>query len=611
MGRLERIQTLQKRYIENCLEYSALNDAMFQKVDFDEWNTMLMTRSEKIRKIFQDNEVLVEKMKKLLSENLTKEVADSLFQLMLDMNQLAISDASMTLMVMNSLIEFYEREGDLGKTIFLQVLCAHEETEFFVRIYGNNGLVDPRSRYLKVIGYKEQYVSLERPGSRRSIFLAYYNLIGSLPDVVPEYRKDSLRYYFEAMELWNSHEAQSLDGDKEEFRQVIRQLNVLVINLFTRYLMDEMTDEDVYFSILRDLMENQTECVPTDMRKVIQIIIDYNERRISKKEFMEKLFDFFVVLSKAVPHYERSFEGITRFCLVENIAYTVLRLLRTVDEEEFVADTYRKRIKRYFIDYLGTVPYKDYTYFFDETANEVFSNLVYFEENEDDKLTVLQELVIQRQPLTYFHSAMVREIARMIALVAIEQKPELFESLKRCGMNDKDSIMNYVMNAAFIHDIGKCMTAGLVNLQSRKLTNQEFEMIKLHSAKGLDITNKDYSFGKYYDVMLGHHKSYDGKNGYPVTFNNTKSSYRIVIDLVSIADSIDAATDYYGRNYAHGKSFFSTLQELVEGKGTRYNPDLVEVLEENEALQKELEYITSEGRNRIYYDCYNIMFRRK
>ena len=62
--------------------------------------------------------------------------------------------------------------------------------------------------------------------------------------------------------------------------------------------------------------------------------------------------------------------------------------------------------------------------------------------------------------------------------------------------------------------------------------------------------------------MLGHHKTYDGKGGYPLEFDNLNSKYKSAIDLISISDSIDAATDVLGRNYANGKNFYSLLDEL-------------------------------------------------
>ena len=52
----------------------------------------------------------------------------------------------------------------------------------------------------------------------------------------------------------------------------------------------------------------------------------------------------------------------------------------------------------------------------------------------------------------------------------------------------------------------------------------------------------DEVFEPYIDVILGHHKTYDGKGGYPADFDNTASSKRILIDLITIADCTDAAT---------------------------------------------------------------------
>ena len=112
------------------------------------------------------------------------------------------------------------------------------------------------------------------------------------------------------------------------------------------------------------------------------------------------------------------------------------------------------------------------------------------------------------------------------------------------------------------------------------------------------------AFEPYYDIMLGHHKTYDGKGGYPVQFDNTASPYRIIIDWITIADCTDAATDILGRNYARGKGFYDLLGELSEAKGTRYNPDIVELLEKSEELCEKLDYLTSDGRGKIYYSAY-------
>ena len=75
---------------------------------------------------------------------------------------------------------------------------------------------------------------------------------------------------------------------------------------------------------------------------------------------------------------------------------------------------------------------------------------------------------------------------------------------------------------------------------------------------------------------------------------------RILIDLITIADCTDAATDILGRNYNTGKSFRELLKELAEGAGTKYNPDLVSVIQGDAALQDQISLLTSDGRSELY-----------
>jgi response regulator RpfG family c-di-GMP phosphodiesterase len=126
----------------------------------------------------------------------------------------------------------------------------------------------------------------------------------------------------------------------------------------------------------------------------------------------------------------------------------------------------------------------------------------------------------------------------------------------------------------------------------------------MHSEKGLSVVGKDKEFAPYFDIMIGHPKDYDGKNGYPLSFDNTKSKYKIVIDLIRIADAIVAGTDVYGRNYSMGKNFDMILVELVKGEGVKYNPYLVEFIKNHSDLLNELRYATIDGRYELIYNSY-------
>ena len=116
-----------------------------------------------------------------------------------------------------------------------------------------------------------------------------------------------------------------------------------------------------------------------------------------------------------------------------------------------------------------------------------------------------------------------------------------------------EDLVGFVRRCALIHDIGKTKITDIVNTQGRRLWDSEFIGIKHHPGFGADMLKKDSNLMRYCDVVLGHHKFYDGTAGYPESFDNTKSAYRIIVDLITICDCIDAATDHLGRNYKRAK----------------------------------------------------------
>ena len=196
---------------------------------------------------------------------------------------------------------------------------------------------------------------------------------------------------------------------------------------------------------------------------------------------------------------------------------------------------------------------------------------------------------------------MVKKISEEITLALLKDKKEILDPLVDSGI---ENVMDYISKAAMLHDLGKCQTVGVINAQGRKLVDEEFSCIKLHPQRALEFLDNDKDFETYFDVMIGHHKWYDGTKGYPFGFDNTKSTYKIAIDIISIADSIDAATDILGRNYTVGKNFDTLFNELLSEAGTRYNKEIVDVMAQDEELLEKLRYLTRDGREKVYYEAY-------
>ncbi len=121
-----------------------------------------------------------------------------------------------------------------------------------------------------------------------------------------------------------------------------------------------------------------------------------------------------------------------------------------------------------------------------------------------------------------------------------------------------------------------------------------------------NIAKEHESTRDYTDVIMGHHLWYDCSKGYPVKFDTFKSPYKTIIDLVTAADCLDAATDTVGRSYNRGKTFSDYEQEITEGSGTRYAPFLPELFKQPE-LRKEIEYLLDTGRKKIYRESFYLL----
>ena len=108
---------------------------------------------------------------------------------------------------------------------------------------------------------------------------------------------------------------------------------------------------------------------------------------------------------------------------------------------------------------------------------------------------------------------------------------------------------------------------------------------------------------KYADIARGHHKWYDNSRGYPEAFQTDSVAEKVVIDLVTVADCLDAATDTVGRSYSRGKTLKDMKEEFSRDAGTRYTPFVTELMADEKVLA-DLEFILSQYREKMYRDTY-------
>lgn len=134
--------------------------------------------------------------------------------------------------------------------------------------------------------------------------------------------------------------------------------------------------------------------------------------------------------------------------------------------------------------------------------------------------------------------------------------------------------INNIYVGALLHDIGKIVVPIDIIAKEGKLSNEEYEQIKIHS-KIIDYFIP-YN-GKVKDIILHHHERLDG-SGYPDHLCGNKIS--LGAQILGIIDSYDAMTSQ--RVYNRIMSKEDALKELKnctnsekDGKGVLYDKELV------------------------------------
>ena len=230
-----------------------------------------------------------------------------------------------------------------------------------------------------------------------------------------------------------------------------------------------------------------------------------------------------------------------------------------------------------------------------------------------ERVHFLNTLNVATQVTTYAHSVHVSIIAEQLMRGILAYQPELL--IGALGdfqvteiLKNKQKYLDFIHDAGMYHDIGKNTIASVVNNDYRPLTDLEFSIIKKHPEMGLEYLKLSPDLAKFHDTTLGHHKWYNGKGGYPASFDNTQSPKRIMIDIVTLSDCLQAATERIGRNYKGDKTFDTVMSEFRRDAGVRYNPDLVSLIDEHPDLAKKLANLIEDGWVDIYYNIYSQYF---
>ena len=192
------------------------------------------------------------------------------------------------------------------------------------------------------------------------------------------------------------------------------------------------------------------------------------------------------------------------------------------------------------------------------TKNEELSNTyAQLKVRYMDTIEVLRLAVDAKDEYTRGHSDRVSYYATKIGR-RMGLPPEELEKLRIAGV---------------FHDIGKIGTADDILLKSETLSPEEYEEVKRHPIKGAMILSAVSMFADIVPIVRHHHEYMDGR-GYPDGIRGEQ--IEPLARIISVADAFDAMMS--DRHYRRHLSLEETRQQLIQGRGTQFDPQVVDVL---------------------------------
>jgi putative two-component system response regulator len=234
--------------------------------------------------------------------------------------------------------------------------------------------------------------------------------------------------------------------------------------------------------------------------------------------------------------------------------------------KDFVAKPFQKDILRHRISL--HIRFNQYQLQLEDTVREL----------EDSMVASFSGLIECRDENTGGHVVRTREYVRILG--------ELLLRKGLCAEELDPTELSLIVRAAPLHDIGKVGVSDAILLKPGKLNDDEYEQMKSHTIIGAKIIDKMHkraptqrylSYAK--KIAESHHERWDG-TGYPKGLKG--KDIPLCSRIMAVADVYDALVEH--RIYRPALSHEVAMTIMTDGKGTIFDPVLLDVFEENNRL---------------------------
>ena len=272
------------------------------------------------------------------------------------------------------------------------------------------------------------------------------------------------------------------------------------------------------------------------------------------------------------------FVGVAEYCFsypIAKLTDSIKDFIRSIGDQEALDESVRnlKTVEIHWANEIGEL-YSIVSKMQSDMADQ-YRDIRRYSENvmkmQDGLIILIADMVENRDSDTGDH---IQKTASYVNII--------LEGLKRKGYYTEQltpQYMEYVVKSAPLHDTGKIMIPDNILNKPGKLTPEEYEIMKTHATLGKKIIEKAINTveGENYltdarDMAAYHHERWDGK-GYPEGLK--EEEIPLSARIMAVADVFDALTSK--RVYKPAFTMEKSLEMILEGKGTQFDPKCVEV----------------------------------
>lgn len=598
--------------------FTANNEEELSRYSYEYYGTCLQ--------LYSENELLLNCIVRPFSSS-SEELNDELCETFLDeATKLCVDgfiDYAAGISVLTFVDEYYKKHDNLER----HLAVIHSLAGFYHRLNSSN----TEKKCLDYTNIERKYINSYKDfnniDAKKRLIFACFNYIAVSLNYIHHYKLLGYKNITEYCQMLLDEIRWTLDtfhNVSEDFAKNDYDLEPLSISIISNvipviieYSNIDMIPSD-YITLLNSTVENQYNKELEDIDNEMLISPDlycsywscrYYDGEITLDSLIEKYDTFATNLYNTEPFTcSGDYEESRSFSFAISCLPKFVKYIATADKKK--NSTLLNKYITLFINITDKLPtFTKYSLTKQLLSRDVIYMLPYLPENISAFYFIFRTLIVKNEFLL-FNSSFVRKSATYIANALFDCKPEcfigLFETHSTIEVAKKrDEIINYIEKASLMYDIGLLELSSLTGIKGRSLTQEENDIIREHIYTGTSYTDNCDELSIYHDIVIGHHKSYNGKSGYPAEFDNTKSPYRIVIDIIHLCDylinlnpSSDAKTDELG----------SLLDEFIEDcrlkSGTEFNPDIVNVLINNENLRQELHTLLVNNRSTIFYQIF-------